>query len=155
MIPIKWTADMSVGIPELDADHRVLVKVINDLVRNARAEEPGTVLRQCLYALLRYAEFHFGREEAVMTACGYAAFEHHKGEHRAFTAHMRDLVRRLDEGALPASDIVNDELHEYLKDWWNHHIMIEDMAYRPHAEFNAAARKAAKTFRASEVWWSS
>ena len=151
---LKWTEAMSVGVPELDADHRGLIKVINELLRSADAAEPDMVLRQCLYALLRYAEFHFGREEAVQAACEFPALSHHKDEHRAFTARIRGLVRQLDEGDLPATEIVNSELYDFLKDWWNHHILIEDMAYRSHAEFHAAARRAAKTFRASEIWWS-
>jgi hypothetical protein len=28
------------------------------------------------------------------------------------------------------------------------------MAYRPHVEHNPAAREAAKSFKATEVWWS-
>jgi hemerythrin len=66
---------------------------------------------------------------------------------------MQDLVRRFDEEVLPAAEIVNDELHEYLKDWWSHHILIEDMAYRSYAEPNSVARAAAQAFRASEIWW--
>ncbi len=144
---------MSVGIPELDADHRVLIKIINELVLNSENLAHTKVLRQCLYALLRYAEFHFGREEKVMVACGFPAFDHHKEEHHAFTWQMQDLVRCFDDEVLPAAEIVNDELHEYFKDWWNHHILTEDMAYRSYAEPNSEARAAAKAFRASEIWW--
>ncbi len=32
-------------------------------------------------------------------------------------------------------------------------VLIEDMAYRPHAEHSPAAREAAKSFKATEVWW--
>ena len=52
-----------------------------------------------------------------------------------------------------AAEIVNQDLLDYLKDWLNHHILIEDMSYRKLAEPNPAARAAAKNFRASEIWW--
>ena len=33
-------------------------------------------------------------------------------------------------------------------------VPVDDMAYRPHAEHSPAAREAAKSFKATEVWWS-
>ncbi len=152
---MKWTPAMSVGVPELDADHRVLIKIINELALNSENPARTKVLRQCLYALLRYAEFHFGREEKVMVACGFPAFDHHKEEHDAFIWQMQDLARHFDDDVLPAAEIVNYELNEYLKDWCSHNILIEDMAYRSYAELNSEARAAAKAFSASEIWWTS
>ncbi len=32
-------------------------------------------------------------------------------------------------------------------------VLVEDMAYRPHAAHSPAAREAAKSFKATEVWW--
>ncbi len=60
---------MCVGVPELDADHKELIKVINQLGENSEAGARGTAIRQCLFALLRYAEYHFAREEKVLAAC--------------------------------------------------------------------------------------
>ena len=153
MALMRWTAAMSVGIPELDADHRVLIKVINELALTAGNGGRNAVLRQCLYALLRYAEFHFGREEKVMEACGFPAIEHHKDEHLAFTRHVQGLAARIDNGELEALEIVNDDLIDYLKSWLNHHILIEDKAYCGYAQPSREAQAAARAFRASEIWW--
>jgi hemerythrin-like metal-binding protein len=153
MALMRWTEAMSVGIPELDADHRILIKVINELTLNAGSADREKVLRQCLYGLLRYAEFHFGREEKVMEACGFPAVEHHKDEHLAFTQHVQELAGRIDSGEAQALEVVNDELTDYLKNWLIHHILIEDMAYRGRAEQSREAKTAARAFRASEIWW--
>ena len=59
----------------------------------------------------------------------------------------------LCEEELPAAEIINPDLLTYLKDWLNYHILIEDKAYRKLAEMNPSACEAAKTFRASEIWW--
>jgi len=150
---MTWTSAMSVGVPELDEDHRVLIRIINQLAESETDDDHAGILRQCLYSLLRYAEFHFAREEKVMIACDFPALTHHKEEHRAFTSHMQDLANALDDTELPAAEIVNQDLLYYLKDWLNHHILIEDMAYRMLAESHPSAREAAKTFRASEIWW--
>ncbi len=149
---MKWTSAMSVGVPELDEDHRVLIRIINQLADAERDENHASILRQSLYSLLRYAEFHFAREEKVLAVCEFPGMTHHKGEHRAFTEHMRKLAADLDDDELPTGEIVNQELLTYLKDWLNHHILIEDMSYRKLVESNPAAHEAAKKFRASEIW---
>lgn len=153
MALMTWTTAMSVGVPELDADHRTLIRIINQLAESSEGDDAAASMRQCLYALLRYAEFHFAREEKVLTACHYPGMDHHKGQHREFTDHMQDLAKRLDEEDLPAAEVINEELLVYLKDWLNHHILIEDMSYRKLAESNPSALRAAKEFRASEIWW--
>ena len=93
---------------------RVLIKVINQLADNADNTDRAKVLRQCFYALLRYTEFHFTREEKVMEVCGFPAIDHHKHEHRVFTEHMRELARRFDDDEVLAADIVNDGLSQGL-----------------------------------------
>jgi hemerythrin len=151
---LEWTENMSVGVPELDADHKGLIKVINQLEANAKDPDRRDVVRQCLYALLRYAEVHFKREERVMVACDFPGLEHHKSEHREFAERIRHLARRFDDEPDETVATVSEQLLEFLKDWFHHHVLIEDMAYRPYAK-SRTAREAAKSFRAAEIWWES
>ncbi len=46
-----------------------LIKAINQLGENSEAGARGTAIRQCLFAMLRYAEYHVAREEKVLAAC--------------------------------------------------------------------------------------
>lgn len=154
MAVLQWTEGMSVGVPELDADHKELIKIINQLAESSEDAARATAIRQCLFALLRYAEYHFAREEKVLAACHYPEVREHKLEHRDFVAQVNELHRRFDENPDDALAVVNDDLLGFLRDWLNHHILIEDMAYRTHAERNPAAREAARSFKAAEVWWS-
>lgn len=155
---MEWTQAMSVGVAQLDQDHQRLFDIINRLAENA---EPGAAadeasqdqVRQCLYALMRYAESHFAREENVMKACGFPGLEHHLSEHVDFVARVQKLTERLEEQPRQQSKVVNEDLLQFLKDWLSHHILIEDMAYRPHAENHPEALKAAKNFKPTEVWW--
>jgi hemerythrin len=154
MALMQWSERMSVGVPELDADHKELIKVINQLDADAEDETRLSAVRQSLFALLRYAEYHFAREEKVMAACQYPELREHKLEHRDFVDRINQLHRRFDDDPEAAAEVVNRSLLEFLQDWLNHHILIEDMAYRPHVEQSPAARQAAKSFKATEVWWS-
>jgi hemerythrin-like metal-binding protein len=151
---MQWTQAMSVGLEELDDDHKVLIKVINDLAANAGDAARRDVVRQCLLSLRRYAEFHFAREEKVMSACKYPGLESQKSEHRDFVKRIQEVTTRFDEDTTGSVEVVNEALLSFLKEWLNHHILTEDMAYRPHVERSAEAKQAAKDFKASEVWWS-
>lgn len=153
MAVIQWTEAMSVGLTELDEDHKLLIKVINQLEANAKDDARHDVVRQCLMELQRYAEFHFAREERVMTACKFPGIGVQKDEHRDFIDRVRDAMARFDSDSDAFASVINDELFSYLKEWLSHHILIEDMAYRPFVERNAAAKEAAKTFRAAEISW--
>ncbi len=154
MALMHWSEKMSVGVPELDADHKELIRVINQLSTDADDDSRRGAVRQSLFALLRYAEFHFAREEKVMAACSFPGIEEHKEEHRDFVARIRDLNQRFDEDPEGSAAIVNEDLLRFLQDWLNHHILIEDKAYCAAVKASPEARKAAKSFKAIEIWWS-
>ncbi len=153
MAPVEWSEKMSVGVPELDADHKQIIEVINRLGADADDGTRRHAVRQSLFALLRYAEYHFAREEEVMAACQYPQIREHKREHRDFVDRINQLHRQFDEAPEDTAAVVNEALLAFLEDWLNHHILIQDMAYRPYAERNPAAREAARSFKATEVWW--
>ena len=146
---MEWTPEMSVGLAELDDDHKMLVRVINQLATNTGQ---AGALRQCIFALMRYAEFHFAREEHVMQACGFTALPEHKLEHEDFTAQIQALAKRFEENPEAAAPEINEKLLDYLKNWLTHHILIVDMAYRPLVEDKPEARRAAQAFKAAELW---
>ena len=51
----------------------------------------------------------------------------HKKEHDAFALYIRGLRKEFNAESAP--ELAGD-LADYLKDWLNHHILIQDMAYR-------------------------
>ena len=53
---MTWTPAMSVGVDQLDDDHKGLIDVINDLATESSGEGRAAVLRQSLVSLRRYAE---------------------------------------------------------------------------------------------------
>lgn len=154
MALMHWSEEMSVGVPELDADHKELIRVINRLAEDYDNRNRRSAVRQSLFSLLRYAEFHFAREEKVMAACGYPELDEHKRAHRSFIARIRTLNRKFDTDPDGLAEFVNRNLLSFLQDWLNHHILIEDKAYRTAAENNPEARKVAKSLKAIEIWWS-
>ncbi len=153
MAVMHWDPKMSVGLDVLDDDHKQLISIINRLGEDYQDEARHAAVQQLLRALQRYAEYHFAREEKVMLACGYPEIEEHQDEHRGFIAKIRELTRRFESNPETSADIVNEQLLSFLKGWLNHHIMIEDKAYFSHVANNPAAKQAAKSFQATQIWW--
>ena len=120
-----WTEAMSVGVPALDADHRCLVRIIN-LLNDAEGNDTDRVIEIVMDTLAVYARFHFAREEQVMNACGFPALAVHSLEHESFCRTVAAMAKKRG-GESAAKDLL-----EYLKGWLLHHILIQDMAYRPY-----------------------
>ena len=74
MQPLEWREESSVGIPELDAQHRHLIELLGELVRCAHSGESGGFIPTALQEVNRYAEQHLQREELVLRVCGYPGY---------------------------------------------------------------------------------
>lgn len=139
----QWSESMSVGESRLDADHKALIRLINRLHDSLEAGVESAALGEVFGRLISYTRFHFIREEKVMQACGYPQAEAHEEEHASFTRHIMEVRDRYARDADPA---LIRELLDYLKDWLSHHILIQDMAYKPYVEHNCWAGKVSCVF---------
>ncbi|MBK8175339.1 MAG: hemerythrin family protein [Rhodospirillales bacterium] len=125
---IHWTLEFSVGVNSLDTDHKVLISLINQLDDAVRGGESSEIINRVLDALLDYTDYHFGREEALMRACGYPDIEAHIRTHatlRAQVQEIRDRYRRNSES------IHGREVLSFLKNWLTAHIVGRDKLYVP------------------------
>ena len=138
----EWTESMSVGVPLFDSDHQALIGLINRL-HDSLDGDGLAPLEETFDMLIAYAELHFAREEKGMEACGYPEVEIHRDQHAGFT----DRIYRARERYRGGTDLaLTGELLEYLKLWLNHHILIQDMAYKPYAAGNRRVNKVARSF---------
>lgn len=133
---------MSVGVPALDADHRCLFRVINMLQRSIADADTVPPVMEILETLDTYARTHFRREEQVMAAIGFPALDFHIAEHRGFARYVATLDRTARERPTPETAAT---LYEYLTGWLQHHILIQDMAFKPYVTDGAAADRVARS----------
>ncbi len=115
---IEWTEDLSVGTLEMDADHRILLALLN---RAHTAAVCGDE-QQCvslLEELRSYTQKHFQREEVVMSVCGYPGLHNHRQVHRL-------LVKQVEKmrGQLSAQQVA-----DFFRQWLTDHILGMDKAY--------------------------
>ncbi|MFQ5784415.1 MAG: bacteriohemerythrin [Alphaproteobacteria bacterium] len=141
---IEWTERLSVGVPLLDADHRLFIDLINALEGNAKYPGRRFAIVETLAALEQYARHHFKREEEVMRACDYPHIERHIEKHKEFVRYIDELKNNFKENR---NHKIGEEVLEFLKNWLVRHILAEDMAYRPYVENNARATAAAQACR--------
>ena len=61
-----WREAYSVRIPQIDAQHKQLVGLINELHAAMLKGDGNDALRRIFSELVRYAESHFSCEEAML-----------------------------------------------------------------------------------------
>lgn len=119
---------MGVGVHTLDADHKTLIGLINDLQRSIGDEEEHATVGSVLRALDEYVAHHFAREERVLEACRYPGLATHRGMHRRLTDQFAALKGEYE--AAPDSLRARRFL-DFLHKWLIEHICSADMDYRP------------------------
>lgn len=123
----EWSDAMSVGIPEIDAQHRELINLLNRLFISVVEHDKDKITIEILDALIDYTKTHFALEEELMQRAGYDALEFaaHKGTHQCFVEKVGSAAQKnLLEGKS-----VSFELIHFLKNWLRHHIMDTDKRY--------------------------
>ncbi len=127
MVHTKWTPELEIGIPFVDADHKVLVSLFDQTETCIDQHEETTLLGSVLSALAEYVIYHFVREERLFEACGYAGSDFHIKIHRSLETEVKDLCRRFEDD--PQS-VEADEVRVFLHDWLVEHIVGHDFAFR-------------------------
>lgn len=81
-----WDAHLSVGDALLDAEHRRVVAILNELAVALSVRAPAVVVEKALEALVRTIEEHFARDKRTV------------GEHAALSASARRLLEEWRHG---------------------------------------------------------
>jgi hemerythrin len=139
MARFKWTSVHSVYLPEIDAEHRALFSLGDELQKGLEKGKELSALRPILVNLIATTEAHFKHEERIMKAAHYTSYAWHKKQHDAVRWRVRRLVKRIDAG----EPVAAEELLEFLAEWLKTHTQVADRmmgAYiRNVIRFNTAA----------------
>jgi len=120
---IVWDKILSVGVDEIDEDHRKLVSIFNTLNHSVRTEESPDYLAATLEELINCTVWHFSHEERLMLKHRYEGMEEHKAEHRE----LIESAKELQLAILQADKPVVDEHIEFLERWLTEHILTADL----------------------------
>lgn len=124
----EWSDKYSVGIQQIDAQHRRFfdaAQQLADEVLNCEGEES---VEGSLEFLRKYASEHFAAEEVLMEKHGFPGIAEHKGLHAEFIEGLQDLLEDYDVYNAPTQDMA-DEILELTQGWLIEHILNEDVQY--------------------------
>jgi hemerythrin len=123
---MDWKAEYSIGIPEIDEQHKQLFACIDRLDTAATDEDRNLAVYYVMEELKDYVRIHFAVEEIVMRLFDYPGLEAHAAEHREFAAQLEAF----EKSELKAH--VHAEASQYLRKWLLHHIQGTDKRYAAH-----------------------
>jgi hemerythrin len=127
MQKIAWSEEFSVGVEKMDAQHKVLIGMINKLILDPQATTRSETVSDVLNEMTNYVQTHFTAEEALLAEHGYPQLKTQIQQHRDFQKTTAKFC------TATAVDIhgVPDMLLEHLSEWLVHHILESDKAYSP------------------------
>lgn len=126
---IEWSDKFSVGVDDIDFEHRQLINLINELYQKLDGDHSKDEIAELFGELYADISAHFALEEKMMRESRYAEYRAHKDEHENLLDDIRDLMD--DYSDKPEFD--RDELTRRLGEWFGGH--FKEMDARLHRHF--------------------
>jgi len=120
-----WNDNFVIGIPEIDAQHKKLVHMLNNLANNLVFNTDDIDRNKLFDDLADYATFHFHAEENVwhQFLAGDRWETAHKGAHESF---VTDLAKLKSADETKSLNEVLEEILIFLTHWLAYHILESD-----------------------------
>lgn len=123
---ITWDGSLSIGIPEIDSQHKQFVALLSKLETAIANRTVDTHLNDVFDELTQYVTYHFGTEEKYFKEYGcYENAPAHIAAHEEFKLRLR----RLKFQFLDNQSKLSDELAAAMHDWLKGHIGHMDREY--------------------------
>ncbi len=128
---IVWEKRFEIGIPVIDAQHKKLVDMCNDLYQGLLRHKTNSItsidapLKKTLHAAVDYVKEHFAAEEKLMLQVGYPKFEAHKKRHEVFIAKILETAMHIETTPV----LQSFQFVKFIYDWILEHIAHEDTLY--------------------------
>ena len=126
MEEIIWQDKFSVGVTEMDAQHKKLIAMINQLITEQKTLTAPETIADLLTEMIDYSREHFRAEEYLMSEYGYDKKDRQVQQHDDFIQKTMEFCSATEIGP----NILSVALLEYLQTWLMSHILKEDMQYK-------------------------
>ena len=120
-----WKPEYSVKIQEIDEQHKKIIDMLNRLYTAFMNKEHDQQIGKIIEELEEYTVYHFGTEEKYFYRYGFPETKEHMLKHINFT----DKIKTFKEDYKQNNSSLTFQVVNFLKDWLNHHILIEDQKY--------------------------
>jgi hemerythrin len=124
---IAWSDFLSVGVAEMDDEHRQFIARVNALNKAIIESEDKAIVTRAMDLILVEAEQHFAHEEELMAAWNFPGTAAHRARHAELRAQFERVMKEIAQ--LDISFVwALKGLH--LKQLLVDHLLKEDMQYR-------------------------
>jgi hemerythrin len=156
-----WSDEYSVGIAEIDEQHKTLFVMIDKLHQAIMKHEGSAACKTILVELVDYARVHFALEQTLMRVGKYPEYEAHCKLHKDLVEEVEALQKKIASGRAA----ISFELLQFLRNWLTKHILNEDMKYgaffkgeqEGHEntvnEWTTRSRQTMEKHKKKSAWW--
>ncbi len=122
----EWDEKFSVGMKDIDDQHKKLIDMINELSDAMSSGKSKAVMGDILKGLVQYGVVHFDTEEKYFKRYNYENSDEHIKQHEGFKQEATKLLEEYEAGSYK----VSLETLIFLKDWVINHIKKQDLQYK-------------------------
>ena len=124
---ITWDNKYNTGIDKVDAQHRQLISLTNDLYKACitKNDELFNTFKDAMGKMVAYVNFHFNIEIKLMKAINYPNLAEHKKMHDKL---IEDIVQAANDFKDGKKYVANKFVHTLI-DWICSHIAFYDKQY--------------------------
>ena len=132
---IKWGDHLSVGHPEIDAQHKEIYEFGADIYENWRDGVRVGELRISTDRLFGLLRAHFIYEERLLAKIGYGDLKRHAAEHRSMLKELQAMQEHFkslsDDDDSPGGSVLspNWSVMQFILAFTLGHVMTSDMSY--------------------------
>lgn len=123
MAAIAWSERLSLGVPEVDRQHRKLIDLCACLEGAMSGAPMSPDIRRVLSDLRSYARYHFTAEENRMRSRAWTGLEAHATLHQEFCGKLDSLEALFLRVGPQAAAVAGSR---FLRTWIVRHIAVAD-----------------------------
>ena len=116
-----WLDEYSVGVPDIDADHKNLVHILNQVIRSANEGQGKELVLAAFDELKDYTVYHFRHEESLMEHAMYPGLTDHRAAHEYLIERLELFRDDVESGRVDVTKVA-----KFLIDWLLVHGVEED-----------------------------
>ncbi len=124
---IAWSEFLSVGVQEMDEEHRQFIARVNELNKAIIESEDKATVERMMDLMLMEAAHHFWHEEKLLAKWNYPETDAHIAAHAELKAQFERVMKQFAESDISFVWALKG-LH--VKQLLVEHLLKEDMKYR-------------------------
>jgi hemerythrin len=121
---MEWSDKLSVGIEEIDEQHRELINRVNQFYTAIKANRSKAEALDILQYLSSYVVVHFADEERLQVRSAYPGYAEHKKMHAEFIQTVKQLTAEVQQDGVGMMTFAT--IATTLSNWLVSHISQQD-----------------------------